>query len=90
MSGVRDLLADLYNDELLFLDPPEDYDHCIMGVAEGCAIEARVIYDAGKVIESLMKQGMSEDDAEEYFAFNIVGAYVGEHTPLFMHRYVDL
>jgi hypothetical protein len=27
---------------------------------------------------------MDEDEAEEYFAFNVEGAYVGESTPAFM------
>jgi hypothetical protein len=27
---------------------------------------------------------MTRDDAEEFFEFNTLGAWMGEHTPLFM------
>jgi hypothetical protein len=27
--------------------------------------------------------GMSQEEAEEYFSFNVEGAWVGENTPLF-------
>jgi hypothetical protein len=29
---------------------------------------------------------MTEEEAEEYFSFNTLGAWVGEHTPLFLTR----
>ena len=33
---------------------------------------------------------MSYDIAKEYFEFNIVDAYVGEHTPIFMKKINNL
>ena len=42
------------------------------------------VYDYNKCIEILERDGMSEIDALEYFEFNVRGAYVGEHTPIFM------
>jgi hypothetical protein len=41
------------------------------------------------VIEILMDQGMDHDEAIEYYEFNIVGAYVGEQTPLFVNTYAS-
>jgi hypothetical protein len=41
------------------------------------------VYDKQKCIEILMED-MSEDDAYEYFEFNVSGAYVGENTPAFI------
>jgi hypothetical protein len=41
------------------------------------------VYDRTKCIEILMRD-MSEEEAEEYFEFNVQGAWVGEHTPLFL------
>ena len=29
------------------------------------------------------RDGMSEEDAIDFFYYNIVGAYMGEHTPCF-------
>ena len=43
------------------------------------------IYNTDKVIEILMtRDGMTIDEAYEFFDFNIAGAYVGESTPIFM------
>jgi hypothetical protein len=41
------------------------------------------VYDRAKCIDILAKD-MSYDEAEEYFQFNVEGAYVGESTPAFI------
>ena len=41
------------------------------------------VYDRDKCIEILSKD-MTIDEAEEYFDFNVTGAYVGEETPVFV------
>jgi len=42
------------------------------------------LYDRAKCIKILRKRdGMTEEEAEEFFEFNVAGAYVGEHTPAF-------
>jgi hypothetical protein len=42
------------------------------------------VYDRDICIKVLMKDGMSEDEAEEYFEFNVTGAWVGHGTPIFV------
>lgn len=42
------------------------------------------VYDAVKCIEVLMRDGASRIEALEYFEFNVVGAYVGNNTPIFV------
>ena len=45
------------------------------------------VYDYMLCIDVLMKRdGMNEEDAIDYFYFNVVGAYVGEYTPVFINR----
>lgn len=45
------------------------------------------VYDRSLCIKILMERdGMSEDGADEFFEFNVQGAYVGEHTPAFLLR----
>jgi hypothetical protein len=41
------------------------------------------VYDRAKCIEILARD-MSYEDAEEYFQFNVEGAWVGEGTPAFL------
>ena len=64
----------------------DGFDDCILGVAERCGDGDVVAYDVDAMIQSLVKQGMTEEEAEEYFSFNIGGAYVGEQTPVFIRR----
>ncbi len=42
------------------------------------------LYDREKCIAILMERdGMDEEGAEEFFDFNVVGAWVGKNTPAF-------
>lgn len=48
------------------------------------------VYDYDKCVEILMAESeMTEDEAIEYMEFNVTGAYVGDHTPVFVRRGVD-
>lgn len=75
-------ISDDYPD-LLVMDP--DYlDAAIVGVVTRIGFEA-VCYDTNKVVQLLMEHdGMTEEDAIEYMDFNMKGAWVGEHTPVFL------
>jgi hypothetical protein len=45
------------------------------------------VYDRDKCIEILKtRDGMSGEEAEEFFSFNVTGAFVGPHTPVFLTR----
>jgi hypothetical protein len=44
-----------------------------------------VVYDAEAVIAILcQRDGMERDEAEEFFDYNVQGAWIGESTPLFV------
>lgn len=41
------------------------------------------VYDYEKMVEIFMKEhGMSEEDAVEWIDFNVLGAWIGEQTPM--------
>ena len=65
--------------ELLTLD---GFDEAILGVVERCDLLV-VCYDRNKILEILMRD-MNLDEAMEYFEFNILGAYMGESTPVYL------
>ena len=67
-------------EELLFAD---GYDEAIIGVGQRFN-ETFVVYDKRKVLAVLMRDGMTLEEAEEFFDFNIIGAYVGNRTPAFV------
>ena len=61
-----------------------EFDEAIIGVAERIGMEAVVAYDTDKIIE-ILSRDMTEEEAIEYFDFNIIGAYVGERTPIYVN-----
>jgi hypothetical protein len=70
----------LGDESILFAD---GFDEAFVGIARQFGVPFAV-YDRAKCVEILAAQGMSEDEAEEYFAFNVEGAYVGENTPAYL------
>lgn len=69
------------DEEILFAD---GFEEALVGVGERCGMGPTAIYDYHKSIEILMKRdGMTEEDAVEYFEFNVIGGFVGERTPIF-------
>ena len=71
------------NPEALTADGFED---AIIGVTVNHHHPMVVVYDYRKCVEILVSQGMTDEEAEEYLSFNTLGAYVGEHGPLYMER----
>lgn len=67
--------------DLLFLTE-EEFDDAIIGVCERVGM-CVVAYDAEKIVE-ILSRSMTEEEAYEYYEFNILGAYVGEKTPAFI------
>lgn len=77
----REELADAYNEDLLFMD---GYDDCILGVCLRYGQDPIVAYSLDKVLSKLVEDGLTEEEALEFWEFNQVGAYAGETTPCFI------
>ena len=63
----------------------DGHDDAILGPAciwRGSSRVDVLVYDAELIRESLMRDGMTSEDAREFIEFNIDGAYVGEDTPV--------
>ena len=76
---------------LMMLEPREIYDKAIVGVVERINLTA-FCYDTQEILNILAEPEyrMNPEEALEHFEFNIRGSYVGEHSPLFLDRKVDL
>lgn len=61
-------------------------DDAIIGIAERCAEPPRLVYDRDLIIMILMKDDMDEEDAVDYFYFNILGLWAGDTTPMILTR----
>jgi hypothetical protein len=79
---IREVLAEL-DEEILLAD---GFDEALIGYAQRCGQPVLAVYDREKCIAVLMKDGISYEEADEYFEYNVVGSWVGERTPLFLCR----
>lgn len=82
---LEERLAD-YEGEILIAD---GFDDAFIGIGRRCSQPPIAVYSRKKCIESLVKRGMEEDEAEEYYEFNVVGAWVGKQTPIFVEELDD-
>lgn len=73
----KEIIDSFEEEELLFVD---GFDVAIIGID---TVSYRVVYNKEIMIEVLIAEGMSYEDALEYFSYNIEGAYVGEKTPIY-------
>lgn len=69
------------NPEALLADGLEE---AFIGYASRMNMPPLAVYDMKKCREIYRSQGMTEDEADEWLSFNVIGAWVGEGTPLFL------
>ncbi|CAK0761162.1 hypothetical protein CCP3SC15_260032 [Gammaproteobacteria bacterium] len=63
----------------------DGYDEAIIGPAYIWREHTTVgvlVYDAEKIVEILMRDGCSAEEAREFIEFNIEGGYLGLETPV--------
>jgi len=78
--GVRETLAE-DNPCALFAD---GLDSAIIGVARRCGQPTLVAYSYSKAVQHFMSEGMSHEEAVEWMEFNVVGAWMGDNTPVWI------
>ena len=84
MSILEEIREQLDEEAVLY----DGFEEALIGVAEHWGHEGLTcvaLYDYGLCVKILMKQDMSDDEADEYLQFNVVGGYVGPYTPVFAH-----
>ena len=60
----------------------DGYDGAIIGIEPNTQ---RIVYDRDMMIAILVQEdGMSYEDALEHLEYNVWGAFVGEHTPIYI------
>jgi hypothetical protein len=60
-------------------------DEAIVGIVEEFGNSPRILYSKGKILEILQTRDlMTEQEAEEFYDYNILGLYAGEQNPVFL------
>ena len=63
------------------------FDDAILGMCIQFGDEPVVAYDYEKCLNVLIERdGMSRTDSIDFLEFNVIGAYVGLNTPVFIMR----
>jgi len=77
-------IVDWYPDEELL--SADGFEDCVIGVIyDGNLGVHKLVYSRSKCIELLItRDKMCKEEAEEYFDFNVEGAYMGEKTPIYV------
>jgi len=61
----------------------DGFDAAIIGIDS----KQRMVYSIEKILKILQDDNMTDEDALEHFYYNIVGSYVGDHTPIYIWEY---
>ena len=68
----------------------DEHDDAIIGVGESFSRQPILVYSVESIVKKLMERdGMTEEEAIEFFEFNIIGSYNGEGMPIFVTPYDD-
>lgn len=78
-----DALVELLGDEEVLL--ADGFEGALIGIVRQFG-KPMAVYDRTQCIECLIDQGVEPDEAEEYFQFNVEGAWVGDQAPCFLEK----
>ena len=59
------------------------YEQAIIGQDDA---SLRIVYSANKIVEILSEE-MTPEEAEEFYEYNILGAYMGDMTPIYVSEH---
>ena len=79
MNILEQILENYYEQDFLIAD---GFNDAVIGVEINSMC---LIYSVSKCLE-ILGEHMSEEDAIEYFEYNISNAYVGEQTPIWCYE----
>jgi len=86
-------MADVMNDVEALLEQVDEqavtWDGCddaIIGVGSRCGQNTVFVYDYDRLVQVFVRDGMTEEEAVDWVDYNIVGAWVGEGTPITFYK----
>jgi hypothetical protein len=86
-AQVRQIVLAHGDEEVLLAD---GFESAFVGVASRAGQPLLAAYSYHRAVKVLMERdGMTYEDAVEWMEFNVVGAWAGERTPLWLHEPVD-
>lgn len=79
---INDYDIEQYCEGAIMLDGLED---AIIGIVEEFGNSPRILYSKDKILQILQdRDGMTYEESEEFYGYNILGLYAGEQNPVFL------
>lgn len=63
----------------------DNLDNALIGIGNQYTKQPIAIYSHRLIIETLINDGLTYEEATEYTDHNIIGLWTGEQTPLILH-----
>lgn len=60
--------------------------HAFLGIVDRFGQEPIACYDLDRILAGYVADGMTDEEAREFFEFDVIGAWVGDRTPCFIRR----
>lgn len=77
---VKAILSDLNPDACLF----ENMDVALIGVGNSGPNDAVAVYSRAKIMEQLLADGLSPEDAEDFFLSHFFNFWADDNTPFIL------
>lgn len=79
----EDLVEASENDDMLFLTEKE-YDKALIGWMYNSEYIPVALYSRNKLIQVMINEfNMTEEEALDYYGYNVENTYMGENTPMY-------
>ena len=88
-SEIQDYVSE-YNEEALLAD---GFEEAFLGICDRFGQPPLLAYDREKCLDILMQQFQEDNEVDqsqlyeeaiEFFEYNVIGAWMGENTPVFL------
>tara|TARA_R110000744_G_scaffold95919_3_gene185273 strand:- start:416 stop:742 length:327 start_codon:yes stop_codon:yes gene_type:complete len=90
INGAIEQYQFIHQEELVALKA-DGFDDALIGVGNQTGSVDCLVYDRQKCIKVLVdRDGMTYEEAVEFFEFNVACAYVGKGTPIFIEPITNL
>jgi hypothetical protein len=82
----NDFLDSALGEGAVLLEPREKFDRAIIGVVARPTLEPIACYDIEKILDVLQGDGMTRQEAVEWFEYNTASTWFGIGTPVYLAR----
>jgi len=84
-SYVENIIANVVemNPDSLLIGTPEDRERYYPAIC-GHTTDCRFVYSVDRLLE-ILSEDMPREEAQEFFDYNIEGAFVGDNGPIFIY-----